>query len=453
MKNKRNFTNLNVNPCKMCMPMGAAVAFKGIENTMMLLHGSQGCSTYVRRHMARHYNEPIDIASSSLSEKGTIYGGAANLKTGLKNVIRLYDPKIIGIATTCLAETIGENIDMILQEFIAEENIRDRYFIPVATPGYGATHFEGYFHAVKSIFSYITEKTEPNNTINIIVPNITPAEVRYIKNVLNKYKVEFNLIPDFSETLDAPFADSFSKIPPGGSSFSDIQKAAGATATIEMSKLIDNSISPGVYLKNTYDIPVYRCSIPLGLQSNDEFLRILSSITGKDCPERLSQDRGRMLDAMIDSHKYNSEIRAAIFGEPEPVYAVSRMCLENGIFPALISTGSKTSKLENLLQEEIKNLYEKPLIIDDTDFETIRERVKELGVNLLIGHSDGKFITERDGIPLVRYGFPVNDRIGSQRLMFTGYEGSTRLLDLITNTYLDKKYSTYKRRIIDKYAS
>ncbi len=455
MKNKRNFTNLNVNPCKMCMPMGAAIAFKGIENAMMLLHGSQGCSTYIRRHMARHYNEPIDVASSSLSEKGTVYGGAANLKNGLKNVIRLYDPKIIGIATTCLAETIGENIDMIIREFIEEENLNDRHFVPVSTPGYGATQFEGYFQAVRKIIEYLTEETKPNNSINIIVPNITPAEVRFIKDVLKEYEVEYNLIPDFSETLDAPFAYSFSKIPPGGSSFSNIKRAAGARATVEISKLADKAVSPGEYLNDTYKVPLYRCSIPIGLQNNDEFLRILSEVTGREIPDRFAKERGRMLDAMIDSHKYNSEIRAAIFGEPESVYAASRMCLENGILPALISTGSKTSRLQSLLQkqEEMNNLHETPVIIDDTDFETIRELVKQLDVNLLIGHSDGKFITERDGIPLVRYGFPVNDRIGSQRIMFAGYEGSTRFLDLLTNTYLDRKYTTYRNRIYAKYAS
>ena len=102
-----NFTNLNVNPCKMCMPMGAVTALYGIKRCMSILHGSQGCSTYIRRHMATHYNEPVDIASSSLSEEGTVFGGADNLLKGLANMIRMYQPEVIGVATTCLAETIS----------------------------------------------------------------------------------------------------------------------------------------------------------------------------------------------------------------------------------------------------------------------------------------------------------------------------------------------------------
>ncbi|WP_269849142.1 nitrogenase component 1 [Methanosarcina horonobensis] len=75
---KRNYAT--VNPCVMCQPMGSALAFKGIENTMVLYHGSQGCSTYMRLHLAHHFREPVDIASSSLSEKGAVYGGKENMK-------------------------------------------------------------------------------------------------------------------------------------------------------------------------------------------------------------------------------------------------------------------------------------------------------------------------------------------------------------------------------------
>ena len=117
-----------VNPCSMCMPMGMVLAFKGIEGCMPIFHGSQGCSTYMRLYLAHHFREPVDIASSALSEKGAVYGGAANLKKGLKNVIQGYSPKVIGVATTCLAETIGDDVDQIIREFQAEEHRSPRTF-------------------------------------------------------------------------------------------------------------------------------------------------------------------------------------------------------------------------------------------------------------------------------------------------------------------------------------
>ena len=63
------------NACKLCKPLGACLAFRGIEGAVPFLHGSQGCATYMRRYIISHFREPMDIASSSLGEKHAIYGG------------------------------------------------------------------------------------------------------------------------------------------------------------------------------------------------------------------------------------------------------------------------------------------------------------------------------------------------------------------------------------------
>ncbi|MDP4183204.1 MAG: nitrogenase cofactor biosynthesis protein NifB, partial [Bacillota bacterium] len=102
--------------------------------------------------------------------------------------------------------------------------------------------------------------------------------------------------------------------------------------------------------------------------------------------------------------------------------------------------------LLNLLQWE-----EKPAILDDIDFETIQDYSKKMKANILIGNSDGKFITEKEGIPLVRVGFPIHDRMGGQRKVITGYNGTMALLDEITNTLIDEKYGSYRKMMYDKY--
>ncbi|MBZ4645945.1 MAG: multifunctional nitrogenase iron molybdenum cofactor biosinthesis protein NifN/nitrogenase [Clostridia bacterium] len=450
MKN-RNFVNLNINPCKMCMPMGAVMAFKGIENSMMILHGSQGCSTYIRRHMATHYNEPIDIASSSLTEQGTVYGGAENLKKGIKNVMKLYNPQIIGVATTCLAETIGEDISRIVTEFLQQENIRDVTVIPVSTPGYGGTQFEGYYSALKEIIKSIARDTTKNNKINIIAANLNPADIRHIKEILKLFNIEYILLPDISTTLDAPYSKEYRRIPEGGTKISDIESMAGSIATIEMSITIDDRYSPGKYLEETFGVPLYKCSIPMGLRNTDEFMNLISQICGRPIPQQLKEERGRYLDGMIDSHKYNAEGRAVVFGEPEQVYAVTRLCCENGIKPLLIATGTKSELLNSYLKEDLDSVGEPCLILDDTDFETIQKYAKAFHANLLIGNSDGKWIEEKDGISLVRIGFPVHDRVGAQRKVNTGYDGSMRFLDDITNTLLEDKEKKYRKSMYQKY--
>ncbi|NLW77397.1 MAG: nitrogenase, partial [Methanomicrobiales archaeon] len=135
---------VNENQCQICMPLGSVIAFKGIEQSMVVVHGSQGCSTYMRLAMVEHYNEPVDIASSSLNEKQTIYGGEENLRKGLDNVIRVYHPKVIGVVTTCMTETMGEDIGRMIDTYLTDRNLHDMDIIPVSTPSYSGTSTEGY---------------------------------------------------------------------------------------------------------------------------------------------------------------------------------------------------------------------------------------------------------------------------------------------------------------------
>ncbi|MFP4661471.1 MAG: nitrogenase component 1 [Halanaerobiales bacterium] len=448
--NNKNFVNMNVNPCKMCMPMGAALALKGIEKSIMFLHGSQGCSTYIRRHLATHYNEPIDIASSSLTEKGTVYGGEENLKKGLENTIRLYNPALIGIATTCLAETIGEDIVRTAREFSAEYD-KDIRLVPISTPGYGGSQYEGYYTTLRSVLQYVCEDSPDNGHINIMIGSMTPGDVRRLKDILNSFAIKYILFPDISETLDGPVMKDYKKIPDGGTKLQEIKKMSGSTATIEFGKLVEPSISPGRYLEDNYGVPLYSLPVPIGMENTEELINTLARLSKNTITSRIKTARGRMIDGMIDSHKYNAMGRAAIFGEPEIVYSVSKLCLENGIVPAVIATGSSSRKLADMLEEETANYPEEIVILDETDFEKIRELVKLYDINILIGSSDGKFITEKDGIPLIRIGFPVHDHIGAQRQVNIGFEGSLLFLDKITNTLLDLKHNNYREDLYKQY--
>ncbi|MDP4178996.1 MAG: nitrogenase cofactor biosynthesis protein NifB, partial [Bacillota bacterium] len=451
MKN-RNLVNLNINPCKMCMPMGGVMAFKGIEKSMVILHGSQGCSTYIRRHMATHYNEPIDIASSSLTENGTVYGGADNLKKGLKNVIKLYSPKVIGVMTTCLAETIGEDLNRIVTEFCSENNKKSLpKIITVPSPGYSGTQAEGYYRALRNIVEQMAEDITPYAKINIICANLNPGDIRNIKNILNKFDAQYIMLPDVSNTLDSPHLKEYKKIPEGGTKLEDIAKMPGAIATIEMSLTVDDDYSPGMYLQQVFGVPLYRCAVPIGFKATEDFVSLISQITGKEIPQDLIYEKGRYIDAVIDSHKYNGEGRAVIYGEPELVNSITSLCLENGIKPVLIATGSKNTKMAKLINSNKYKTDDDIMILNDTDFETIEKYAKELKANIMIGNSDGRRISEKLDIPLVRIGFPIHDRMGAQRRIFTGYYGSLELLDNITNTLLERKDRNYRKNIYEEF--
>lgn len=448
--------NININPCKMCMPMGSATAFYGIKKCMTILHGSQGCATYIRRHMATHYNEPVDIASSSLTEQGTVYGGNSNLKKGLKNLIELYHPDVIGVMTTCLAETIGEDVPGIIDEFYEENpGYRDIHIISCPSPGYGGSQYEGYFEALYAIASSVPMETEKNDRINVITAPLSPADIRYLKQVFRIFGLNPILLPDISDNLDGIHAKEYERLPQGGTDIGEIRKMGGARMTLELSGLAHKH-SVGDLLLQKYGVPCKKLNLPVGLRDTDVFFHVLSELAGMPVPDEIKAERGRYLDAMIDSHKYNSAGRAVVFGEPDLILSTVRLMCESGVMPVVCACGAACPELKTLLLPELEKLAdmyftEDYTVVDQADFKDIEQMAKRFHANIMAGNSDGRRIAGEEGLPLVRRGFPIHDHVGGQRLRMLGYEGGMEYLDEITNTLIDTTETTFREQLYDTY--
>ena len=107
---------LTVNPAKTCQPVGAMYAALGIHGCLPHSHGSQGCCSYHRSALTRHYKEPVMAATSSFTEGTSVFGGQANLLQAVETIFTVYNPDIIAVHTTCLSETIGDDVNQILQK-------------------------------------------------------------------------------------------------------------------------------------------------------------------------------------------------------------------------------------------------------------------------------------------------------------------------------------------------
>jgi len=436
---------VNENQCHMCMPLGGVVALRGVEHSIALVHGSQGCSTYMRLTNVEHFNEPMDIASSSLNEKQTIFGGEENLRKALDNVIRVYQPKVIGIMTSCLAETMGDDVERFVETYKKDREMGEVDIIPVSTPSYNGTHTEGFWATTRAVLAYYTQPTERHEGINVIVPNISPADIREIKRILDLTGLEYTLLPDYSLTLDRPYGGRYQKIAPGGTSTNAIARMGGARATVQFGLTCPEQFSPGRLLEQRFGVPLINLPLPIGLEATDLFVRTLRDLSGRPAPENLALERGWLCDGMADAHKINAGARPVIYGEPELVYAFAKICMENGATPAVIASGTQNSGLATLLQPLLSEAVEETVLLEEADFVTIEEAAVRGRANIAVGHSGGKYLTERQGIPGVRVGYPIHDRIGGQRILSVGYTGSLAFLDRFANTLLEAKYGSYRR--------
>jgi len=79
------------------------------------------------------------------------------------------------------------------------------------------------------------------------------------------------------------------------------------------------------------------------------------------------------------------------------------------------------------------------VVREGADFMSIAEEAAALAPDLLIGNSKGHALARQLGIPLVRVGFPIHDRLGEQRILHLGYRGAQQLFDRIANTLIERK--------------
>jgi nitrogenase molybdenum-iron protein NifN len=428
------------NACKLCAPLGASLVFKGIRGCMPMIHGSQGCATYIRRYLISHYKEPVDIASSNFSEESTVFGGSNNFCAGIDNIIRQYHPEVIGIASSCLSETIGEDITGLIHSYRARNNNKNLpHFITVSTPSYKGTHMDGFHETVLATVQSAARSNFKGNHLNVFPGFVSPADLRHIKTILNGFGMKYVMLPDYSETLDGGFWKEYQLIPGGGTPISELTYAGSARASIEMGAVMHAGITAGGWLSEKHGVENHSFPMPIGINNSDAFFKCLETLSGKEMPATFKLQRSRLIDAYVDGHKYTFDKRAVVYGEEDFVLAMVTFLCEIGIRPVLAGSGAGGNRLEQAIRKYSKTESADMKVIQGLDFATLSELAKGLKPDIIIGHSKGYDVARRLKIPLIRSGFPVHDRIGGQRLQHIGYEGTLQLFDRIVNALIEYK--------------
>ncbi|MCK5306949.1 MAG: nitrogenase [Candidatus Omnitrophica bacterium] len=428
------------NPCKLCAPLGASLVFQGISGALTFLHGSQGCSTYIRRYFINHFREPLDIAASNFSEETAIFGGRDNLLTGLKNVCKQYGPKLIGVATTCLSETIGDDVPAILREFHLKQ---PSDFVPkivyVSTPSYAGTHIDGFHAAVGAVVSTLASKRDRLRQIGIFPGLVSPADIRYLKEVMSDFGLDSVILPDYSETLDGGMWTEYQKIQRGGTSLREIASLGGSLGIIEFGHSLKEKETAGTFLKERFSVERFSLELPVGIRLTDLFFELLEKLSGRKTQDKYRLRRSRLVDSYVDGHKYMFEKKAVVYGDEDMVASIASFLLEIGVIPVLCATGAHSGTFEPVLNEIASRYGREITVCEGLDFEEISEKCKGLNIDFMVGGSKGYYIARKMSVPLVRIGFPIHDRIGAQRILHLGYEGTQQLFDRIVNAIIEKE--------------
>jgi len=430
---------LRINPAKTCQPIGAMYAALGINGCMPHSHGSQGCCSYHRSHLTRHFKEPVVATTSSFTEGASVFGGLANMTQALSNIFTIYNPKIVAVHTTCLSEVIGDDIPMMIKKAKEEKIIPEgKYVIHANTPSFVGSHVTGFASMVTGMVKYLAESTgTPAEQLNVIPGYIDPAEMREIKRIVNEMGVKTVMFPDTSGVLDLPQDGQYRMFPSGGATIEQIKSSGDSKGTIALGHFASHPAA--IELDEKCKVPAALLELPYGLTNTDLFIHALRNHGGVDVPATIGQERGRLLDAMSDMHQYFHGKRVAIVGDPDHVIALTQFLVELDMKPVYVFTGSSGKHFEQRLTDMLATHAPDAMIKQNVDLFELHQQIKNNPVDLIIGNTYSKYISRVENIPFVRFGFPILDRMGHRYFPCVGYTGALRLMEMINDALLDHK--------------
>jgi nitrogenase molybdenum-iron protein beta chain len=435
-KEMKKRTALRVNPCKTCEPVGAMYAALGVHRCMPHSHGSQGCCSYHRTFLARHFKEPAIATTSSFTEGASVFGGGSNLKKAVKNIFDIYNPDIIAVHTTCLSETIGDDLNSYIQDLDIPEG---KYVVHANTPSYAGSHVIGFGNMMSGFIKYLAEKKPATNgKVGIFPGFVNPGDMRELKRIAKLMQADYTMFPDTSGVMDAPNKGHYEMYPAGGTTIEEIKGLGAVRKVIALGEI--TSTAPAMTLQTKCGVNFTALPLPMGIEATDRYIMELSHLLQTEVPTSLTEERGQLVDIMLDAHPNFDKKTVAIYGDPDTVLGITAFVLEMGMIPKYILTGTKTEEFTKKGQALFDKFgVEGCQAINNGDLFELHQLIKNGPVDLMIGTTHGKYIARAEDIPLVRAGFPILDRYVHSYMPLVGYRGGMRMLELICNALMDRR--------------
>ncbi|APW45472.1 nitrogenase iron-molybdenum cofactor biosynthesis protein NifN [Rhodoferax antarcticus] len=415
-----------VNPLKMSQPLGASLAFLGLDACMPVMHGSQGCTSFALVLLVRHFKEAIALQTTAMNEVTSILGGYDNIEAALLNIRKRAAPKIIAICSTGLTETKGDDV----HGFVAtvrkrKPELDDTAIVYACTPDYVGGFEDGYRNALTAIVRTLVKPLPVKADQLTLLPgsHLSPGDIVELREMMEAFGLSVIVLPDISGSLDGHIPPDWRGTTLGGTTLDEIRAAGASALTLGVG---EQTRDAALALQEIVGTPLEIFDRLTGLEVNDRLLQRLAQLSGQPVPAKYRRQRSQLLDAMLDGHFYTGGIKVAIAAEPDLLLAVGSLLHEMGA--ELRCCVSTTKSASHAL------LPAKTVILGD--LEDLENGATDC--DLLVTHSHGRQAAARLNKPLLRIGFPVFDRVGNAHRCQVGYRGTMALIFEVANLMIDQ---------------
>jgi nitrogenase molybdenum-iron protein NifN len=355
-------------------------------------------------------------------------GGLENVEQAILTIASRQKPSIIGISSTGVTETKGDDVDGYLKLIRQKHPELDHIaLIYVSTPDFKDAFQDGWAKTVTRMVEQLVEPTPADTVrdttkVNILPgAHLTPGDIDELRDLLEGFGLQAVVLPDLSGSLDGHVPDDFTPTTIGGISLEEIAGMGLSCHTLAIGEQMRDA---AVALEQRTGVPFTLFDRLTGLEVNDELITLCARLSGKPVPNKIKRQRSQLVDAMLDGHFYFGGKKIAIGAEPDLLWTLSNWITELGSVVVAAVTTTASPLLERLPTEEV-------LIGDLEDLEA-----RAAGCDLLMTHSHGRQAAERLHIPFYRIGIPMFDRLGAAHQTIVGYRGTRNLIFEIANMFI-----------------
>lgn len=425
---------LAVNPLKVSQPVGASLAFLGLNRSLPLMHGSQGCTAFGKVFFVRHFREPIPLQTTAMDQVSSIMGADENVVEALRTLSDKSKPDIIGLVTTGLSETQGTDILRTVKEFRAAHPEFDGVaVVPVNTPDYLGCLESGFALAVEALIRTLVPASDcagrrPKQVNVLASAMLTPGDIEAIKEWIEAFGLRPVVVPDIGDSLDGHLVEAeYSALTIGGTPRVEIEALGESAATLVVGPSLAKAAD---ILKERTGVPDFRFTGLMGLDDCDAFTQALAEISGREVPAKVERQRAQLQDAMVDSHFMLGFARIALAADPDLLGMQVRFL--SGMGAEVVAAVSPHR------HESLAALPLAKVIVGDLEDMEVAARAG--GAQLVIANSHAVDTAHRLALPLLRAGFPQYDTMGGYARTWVGYRGSRQALFDIANLMLGQHH-------------
>lgn len=382
-----------------CKLFGAYEALSGIQDSVVLLHSVVGCNFGTMAFHAACDMAHIRQTCTVINDTEVVFGGEKSLKKALDYVEELFQPKVIFVITGCISDMIQDDVRSVAQ---AHKGAAEVVFVEAA--GYRGKMKEGQEASMKALADFAEAPVSVSKGCSKKVILAGPGAD------------DFRLAGD-TKALQKLAGEKIDLQVLANTSAEELKKAASADLILT----VGHGETYGKRMNQKYGIPWKNLDYPYGLTGAQEFWKIL----GEQFGDADGAWKTAYETAENTFRNHTGEGLSKVYSYLQALYSMP---------VAVIGAKAKCHGMKRFLEQE---LGLEVVVCEEreqvTDLERFYDQVRQSETAILFGSSFEKELAEELEIPLVRFDYPVFDRLSLSDRCYVGEEGSLCLVEGILN--------------------